>query len=108
MSASEPEVHESLHAIRRTHVADHVFDQLAAAILRGELLPGSAVPPERVLAERFGTSRIVARQAIHRLDELGLVRVRQGGATLVLDPKEASDLRVLELAYKLDPSKGTT
>jgi DNA-binding FadR family transcriptional regulator len=106
MSVFEDEVHDSLHAVRRSHVADEVFDQLVAAILRGELKPGSAVPPERALAERFQTSRIVARQAIHRLDDLGLVRVRQGGATVVLDPKDASDLRVLELAYKLDATKG--
>jgi GntR family transcriptional regulator, transcriptional repressor for pyruvate dehydrogenase complex len=106
MSLFEEEVHDSLHAVRRSHVADSVFDQLVAAILRGELKPGSAVPPERALAERFQTSRIMARQAIHRLDELGLVRVRQGGATVVLDPKDANDLRVLEIAYKLDTTKG--
>ncbi len=71
---------------RRSHVADDVFDQVAAAILRGDLAPGSSLPPERALAEQFGTSRIIARQAIHRLAEYGLVRVRQGGATIVLDP----------------------
>ncbi|NUO53823.1 MAG: GntR family transcriptional regulator, partial [Polyangiaceae bacterium] len=37
---------------KRTHVADHVFDELARAILEGELAPGSAMPPERVLVER--------------------------------------------------------
>jgi DNA-binding FadR family transcriptional regulator len=93
-------------ATQRTHVADGVFDQIAAAILRGELPAGSALPPERVLADRFQTSRIIARQAIHRLAEVGLVRVRQGGATLVLDPNEAADLRILELFYRLAPSDG--
>jgi GntR family transcriptional regulator, transcriptional repressor for pyruvate dehydrogenase complex len=107
MSPASPDPHESLQAVRRSHVADDVFEQLVAAILRGEMPPGTSVPPERVLAERFVTSRIVARQAIHRLHELGLVRVRQGGATIVLDPKEADDLRVLELAYKLDPGAGS-
>jgi GntR family transcriptional regulator, transcriptional repressor for pyruvate dehydrogenase complex len=95
---------DSFQAARRTHVADAVFDQIAAAILRGELAAGSTLPPERVLAERFETSRIIARQALHRLAELGLVRVRQGGATLVLDPNEAGDLRILELVYRLAPS----
>jgi GntR family transcriptional regulator, transcriptional repressor for pyruvate dehydrogenase complex len=94
----------SFQAARRTHVADAVFDQIAAAILRGELAAGSTLPPERILAERFQTSRIIARQALHRLAELGLVRVRQGGATLVLDPNEAGDLRILELVYRLAPS----
>jgi DNA-binding FadR family transcriptional regulator len=87
-------------------VADEVFDDLAGAILRGELPPGSALPPERVLAERFGVSRIIARQGVHRLAEMGLVRVRQGGATVVLDPHEATDLRVLALFYRFAPRSG--
>lgn len=92
---------DSFQPPRRTHVADHVFDELARAILEGELSPGSAMPPERVLVERFGVSRILARQALHRLAEMGLVRVRQGGATIVLDPNDVTDLRVLALFYRL-------
>lgn len=98
-----------LKAIRRRHAADEVFDQLAAAILRREMPPGSALPPERELAARFAVSPLIARQAIHRLAELGLVRVRQGGATLVCDPDEASDVRVIGLLYgagaRIAPSK---
>lgn len=89
--------------IRRSHAADTIFEQLASAILRGDLAPGDLLPPERVLGEQFGVSRIVLRQAIHRLAESQLVRVRQGGATLVLDPAEAGDLRLLGLYYVLDP-----
>jgi DNA-binding FadR family transcriptional regulator len=85
--------------------ADEVFDQLAGAILRGDLPASSPLPPERVLAERHGVSRIIVRQAVHRLAELGLVRARQGGATTVLDPEEATDLRVLALFYRLAPGE---
>jgi GntR family transcriptional regulator, transcriptional repressor for pyruvate dehydrogenase complex len=94
----------NITSVRRGHAADDVFDQLAAAILRGELEVGAPLPPERVLAERFGVSRIVVRQGVHRLAEMGLVRVRQGGASLVLDPHDASDLRVLALFYRFAPS----
>jgi DNA-binding FadR family transcriptional regulator len=87
-------------AVARSHVADDVFAQLVGAILRGERAVGSALPPERVLAEQFGTSRVIVRQAVHRLAELGLVRVRQGGATTVLDPNDAADVRVIELFYR--------
>jgi DNA-binding FadR family transcriptional regulator len=94
-------------ATQRGHVADEVFDQLATAILRKEIGAGSALPPERVLAREFETSRIILRQAVHRLAELGLVRVRQGGATTVLDVDEVGDLRILELLYKAAPSLGS-
>ena len=94
----------SLTPVRRAHAADDVFEQLAAAILRGELEVGAPLPPERVLADRFGVSRIVVRQGVHRLAEMGLVRVRQGGASIVLDPNDASDLRVLALFYRFAPA----
>jgi DNA-binding FadR family transcriptional regulator len=91
---------DDLEPARRTHVADHVFEGLARAILDGDLAPGSAMPPERVLVERFGVSRVLVRQAVHRLADIGLVRVKQGGATIVLDPREATDPRVVALLYR--------
>jgi GntR family transcriptional repressor for pyruvate dehydrogenase complex len=89
--------------VARGHAADTIFEQLAAAILTGELAPGAPLPPERILGEQFGVSRMVLRQAVHRLADVGLVRVRQGGATLVLDPGEAGDIRLIGLYYALDP-----
>ncbi|HEY2747454.1 MAG TPA: GntR family transcriptional regulator [Polyangia bacterium] len=89
------------------HSDDEVFEHLAGAILRGELPANATLPPERVFAERFGVSRIIVRSAVHRLAELGLVRVRQGGATTVLDPEAATDLRVLALFYRLAPGESS-
>jgi DNA-binding FadR family transcriptional regulator len=87
------------------HAADRVFDGLAAAILRGELPAGSSLPAERVLAQRFDTSRILVRQAVHRLASLGLVQVSQGESSRVLDPDQATDLGVLALFYRLAPGE---
>lgn len=92
---------DKLQPAPRRHVSDHVFDELARAILQGAFAPGSQLPSERLLVERFHVSRNIARQALHRLAELGLVAVRQGGATVVRDPNEATDLRVLSLFYRL-------
>lgn len=87
--------------IRPKHAADPVFEQLAGAIIDGSIPPGSALPPERELAERFAVSRLIVRQAVHKLADIGLVRVRQGGASLVVHPNDARDLRVIELVYRL-------
>ncbi|MBX3191132.1 MAG: FadR family transcriptional regulator [Labilithrix sp.] len=91
----------------RTRAADHVFVQLAGAILRGQLASGQPLPPERDLATRFDISRVLVREAIHRLKDLGLVRVKQGGQTIVLDPDDATDPRVMALALELAPPDGT-
>jgi DNA-binding FadR family transcriptional regulator len=84
----------------RRATADAVFDQLALAILRGDLVPGQPLPAERVLAEQADCSRIIVRQAVHRLADLGLVRARQGSATRVLDPADA-DWRVVDVMLRL-------
>jgi GntR family transcriptional regulator, transcriptional repressor for pyruvate dehydrogenase complex len=89
--------------VERHHASDQVFREIASAILRRDLPPGQPLPPERELAERFGVSRIVVREAIHRLKEYELVRVRQGSPTLVLDPDDATDIRLLSLEIDLMP-----
>lgn len=81
--------------------ADYVFETLSRAILTGELVPGSVLATQRELSQQFGVSPLVVRQATHRLEELGLVRVRQGSTTIVLDPDQATDFRLIELQLEL-------
>jgi GntR family transcriptional regulator, transcriptional repressor for pyruvate dehydrogenase complex len=78
-------------------LVDQVFRQLAQAIVRGHYAPGSSLPPERALAEQFAVNRQVVREAIGRLDQLGLVRVLHGEGTHVLDFREHGGLDVLAL-----------
>jgi DNA-binding FadR family transcriptional regulator len=90
----------------RQRVADHVFETLARAIFNGELKPGEPLPTQRELAKRFKISALVVRQAIHRLEDMGLVRVRQGSATIILDPAESPDIRLVQLQMRLaDPKE---
>ena len=49
--------------------------------------PGAAVPTERDLAERFGTSRTTLRQAIAELVVEGRLEHTQGWGTFVAQPK---------------------
>jgi DNA-binding FadR family transcriptional regulator len=90
-------------ARRRGYAADDVFDALAREILRGKLAPGEPLPPERALSERFNVSKLLVRQAVHRLADAQLVRVRQGDYTIVLDPSQSYSLAVIELYYRLAP-----
>lgn len=52
-----------------------------------DLVPGSTVPTERELAERFGTSRTTVRQAIAELVVEGRLERTQGRGTFVAQPK---------------------
>jgi DNA-binding FadR family transcriptional regulator len=102
-SATDPAKNDPLEAVppARPRVADHVFETLAKAILAGRFKPGEPLPTQRALATQFNISALVVRQAIHRLEELGLVRVRQGSSTIVLDPQESADIRLIQLRLEL-------
>lgn len=59
-----------------------------AAVLRDEILtgryrPGDRLPSERDLKERFETSRGTIREALKRLEQLGIATIRPGGARVV-------------------------
>lgn len=53
-------------------LAERVLDEIAESIINGELAPGSHIS-EPLMAERYGISRGPLREALHRLQERGLV-----------------------------------
>lgn len=61
---------------------------LRAPIAGGALLPGTALPREADLAERFGVSLITVRQALRDLENDGLIRKRPAKPAVVAAPAE--------------------
>jgi len=68
---------------------------LAGDIADGSLPPGTQLPPEDGLVERFKVSRTTVRKAIQNLVERGLVEVRRGRGTFVTPPKITQELTEL-------------
>lgn len=64
---------------------DQVFGALAGELLRGRYAAESRLPPERELAARFGASRSTVREAVRRLESLGLLKARRGSGLVVQD-----------------------
>ncbi len=52
-------------------------------ILRGQYRPGERLPSERDLALRFDTGRGPVREALKRLEQLGIASIQLGGARAV-------------------------
>lgn len=77
---------------------DDIFSQLRNEILNGTLLPGTQLE-EVQLANRFGVSRTPVRDALSRLEDLGLAeRVNRGLEVRGLDPEQVIqvyDMRIL-------------
>src|SRR5690606_34139208 len=85
----------ALQPVVKRSVSTEVFEQIADEVLSGERAPGSTLPSERQLAEALGVSRPAVREALQRLAGAGLVSVRQGDATVVLDYRRGSGLEIL-------------
>jgi DNA-binding FadR family transcriptional regulator len=96
---------------RRQRLSDRVADELRDAITAQRLTAGSRLPTEAALAERFGVSRSVVREAVSRLASEGLVESHQGSGLFVpqhrpltplrLDPNLHESSSTLEELYEL-------
>ncbi len=64
-------------------LSDTVAKQLLAEIDAGRMLPGEKLPTDTRLAEQFGVSRTVIREAVSRLRQDGIVEARQGSGVFV-------------------------
>ena len=74
---------------RRYHL---VADQILKLINDGAFAPGSRLPGERELAERFDVSRVTVREAEIALQALGHIRIKTGSGVYVLErPEESND-----------------
>src|SRR5574337_1919848 len=68
---------------RPSRLSDVVAAELEAWLRDGAWVAGAQLPSEKVLAERFGVSRAVVREAISRLKADGWVETRQGAGAFV-------------------------
>lgn len=88
-------LNQSGDPIQTIRAVDQAADRIRASILDGAHPAGSRLPPERVLAEALGISRLTLRAALARLEAEGLVQPRQGSGVLVLDYREHGGVGLL-------------
>ena len=72
-----------------------VEETIAAEIADGEYGPGDQLPTEDELLQRFEVSRITVRRAIQNLVQRGLLEIRRGRGTFVLEPRIEAELTKL-------------
>jgi GntR family transcriptional regulator len=74
-----------------------IADDLGSKIRGGELVPGSALPPQKELSARYGVTLATLRQALQQLEDEGLLSQQPGRGTFVAEPRAA---------YRLDSLRG--
>ena len=78
----------------RTH---QIADLLARRILEGCYKVGDRLPTERELAAEFSTNRNAIREAVKRLEGIGMVRARQGSGIYVEEMELSGGVQLLDV-----------
>jgi GntR family transcriptional repressor for pyruvate dehydrogenase complex len=84
-----------LKSIEREKLYLEIVEQILDAITSGAFSTGSALPPERIMASQLRVSRASLREAIRVLEHAGVLDVRMGSGTFVVEdgPSPKSVLR---------------
>lgn len=80
---------------RDTTLKNKVVNHITSLINSGTLAPGDRLPTEREMAEKFGVSRSVIRDAIKTLSGTGLIEVRRGVGIFITEVDSNSIARDL-------------
>ncbi|MCH7708407.1 MAG: FadR family transcriptional regulator [Myxococcales bacterium] len=75
---------------RTRNIADEIARDLRQQIINGQYEAGDRLPAERELAQTLGVHRSSVREALKKLEQLGLVSTRRGGGTTVQSFDKAS------------------
>ena len=83
-----------------------IVQQITSQIVSGILTPGASLPVEAELAQQFGVSRTVIREAVRVLVAKGLISVRQGSGMRVQPPESWNYLDPLVLFEQVRSGRG--
>ncbi|SAK97374.1 FadR/GntR family transcriptional regulator [Caballeronia ptereochthonis] len=83
-------------------LSDTVAQQLQQQIEKGSFAKTGKLPTEAVLAQEFGVSRTVIREAISRLKNEGMVEPRQGSGVFIVERAGIRPLRI-DYAQAVEP-----
>ncbi len=90
-----------LQKIRKNSLKEQVINAIRDAIIEGKFRPGEKIP-EQELAEQLGVSRTPIREAVHILEQQGLVLILPKSGTFVaeVDPDEVLDSLYTRIALE--------
>src|SRR5690554_6170656 len=96
---SSAEIAASMGTLSGSTPVSAVAKRLLEIFTRGDIEPGTRLPPERQLSASLGVGRSAVREALAALELLGIVDVRPGSGTYLRG--SASELLPQTLSWGL-------
>ncbi|HOC92796.1 MAG TPA: FadR/GntR family transcriptional regulator [bacterium] len=89
---STPSAAFAFRPVPKNRISEDALAQLVDMIVSGEVKPGERLPGERELAQSLSITRTSLREALRRLENMGLAAVRQGDGIYVRDFRREANL----------------
>ncbi len=83
---------------------EQLAERIRQQILSGALNPGDRLPTERIFARDYGVSRTVVREAVKTLQQEGLIEIKAGLGTFVVDATDRAFSQSLSLMMSVSLS----
>jgi GntR family transcriptional repressor for pyruvate dehydrogenase complex len=96
----------TFQSLKRSNVVETILESFKQSMIRGELRPGQRLPSEAELVEQLGVGRGTLREAMKKLEALGVVNIQRGDGTYIADKPSAALLTPLEFALLLEAKAG--
>jgi len=95
--------------VRRTKLYEQVVSRVVDDVLSGNFPPGSLLPGEDALRERYGVGRLAIREALLTLERLGVTCHNPGIGIQVIVPSPSQIVDTLDLGvlHYLSHTKGS-
>ena len=88
--------------IKRQTIVEDIMDVFKQKLINGELRPGDKLPSETQLMEQLGVGRTALRESIKMLSALGVIDVRQGNGSYIVEQPSSTSLNPLVFALMLE------
>lgn len=81
--------------MKHRNLCDIIVEELKKDIISGELKPGDKIVGEYDLAKKYEVSRFTVREAMKKLDSMGLISIKHGIGSFVNEIKPESFMKPL-------------
>ncbi len=91
-----------LDPVTRSRLHEEIVSQMIGRMVEGRFRPGERLPAEREIAANLHVNRATLREALKKLEVMGLVEIRHGDGIYVKNYLESGNLELFKEIVYLD------
>jgi GntR family transcriptional repressor for pyruvate dehydrogenase complex len=93
--------------ITRSRLHEEIVTIIQKQIMKGIILPGTKLPPEREMAKTFNVNRTTLREALSKLENLELIEIRHGDGVYAKNFMDSGNMDLIKASVSIDEDNAT-